>query len=145
VACEPKAAPSLTEGEYKYDFGDTAHLTPLLKMYSLGPDFVPAAVHAGGLRYHGMSPLVSHCYHEGLIDAISVKQLEAFEAGVMFSRAEGIVPASESNHAIAGAIRQAKAATAAGESPVIVIGVSGSGQLDLPAYAEYLSGNMADS
>jgi tryptophan synthase beta chain len=145
VACEPKAAPSLTEGEYKYDFGDTAHLTPLLKMYSLGPDFVPAAVHAGGLRYHGMSPLVSHCYHEGLIDATAIRQLDAFEAGVIFSRAEGIVPASESNHAIAGAIRQARLATEAGESPVIVIGVSGSGQLDLPAYAEYLSGNMADS
>ncbi len=145
VACEPKAAPSLTEGEYKYDFGDTAHLTPLLKMYSLGPDFVPDPVHAGGLRYHGMSPLVSHCYHEGLIDAISIGQLEAFEAGVLFSRAEGIVPASESNHAIAGAIRQAKQATQDGESPVIVIGVSGSGQLDLPAYAEFLSGGMADS
>jgi tryptophan synthase beta chain len=145
VACEPKAAPSLTEGEYRYDFGDTAHLTPLLKMYSLGPDFVPAAVHAGGLRYHGMSPLVSHCYHEKLIDAISVRQLDAFEAGVVFARAEGIVPASESNHAIAGALRQARVATEAGESPVIVIGVSGSGQLDLPAYAEYLSGNMADS
>ncbi len=145
VACEPKAAPSLTEGEYKYDFGDTAHLTPLLKMYSLGPDFVPAAVHAGGLRYHGMSPLVSHCYHEGLIGATAIKQLDAFEAGVIFSRAEGIVPASESNHAIAGAIRQARLATEAGESPVIVIGVSGSGQLDLPAYAEFLSGGMADS
>ncbi len=145
VACEPTAAPSLTEGEFRYDFGDTAHLTPLLKMYTLGPDFVPDPVHAGGLRYHGMAPLVSHCYHEGLIEAIAVKQREAFEAGVLFSRAEGIVPASESNHAIAGAIRQAKAATEAGESPVIVIGVSGSGQLDLPAYAEYLSGNMADS
>ncbi len=145
VACEPKAAPSLTEGEYMYDFGDTAHLTPLLKMYSLGPDFVPAAVHAGGLRYHGMSPLVSHCYHEGLISATAIKQLDAFEAGVIFSRAEGIVPASESNHAIAGAIRQARLATEAGESPVIVIGVSGSGQLDLPAYAEFLSGGMADS
>ena len=145
IACEPKAAPSLTEGEYKYDFGDTAHLTPLLKMYSLGSDFVPAAVHAGGLRYHGMSPLVSHCYHEGLIGAISVRQLDAFEAGVLFARAEGIVPASESNHAIAGAIAQARLATEAGESPVIVIGVSGSGQLDLPAYAEYLAGDMADS
>jgi tryptophan synthase beta chain len=145
VACEPKAAPSLTEGEYKYDFGDTAHLTPLLKMYSLGAEFVPDPVHAGGLRYHGMSPLVSHLYHEKLIDAVAIGQLEAFEAGVLFSRAEAIVPASESNHAIAGAIRQARAATEAGESPVIVIGVSGSGQLDLPAYAEYLSGNMADS
>ena len=145
VACEPKAAPSLTEGEYRYDFGDTAHLTPLLKMYSLGADFVPDPVHAGGLRYHGMSPLVSHCYHEGLIGAIAVRQREAFEAGVLFARAEGIVPASESNHAIAGAIRQARQATEDGESPVIVIGVSGSGQLDLPAYAEFLAGEMADS
>lgn len=145
IACEPKAAPSLTEGEYRYDFGDTAHLTPLLKMYSLGADFVPDPVHAGGLRYHGMAPLVSHCYHEGLIGAISVKQREAFEAGVMFARAEGIVPASESNHAIAGAVRQARKATEDGESPVIVIGVSGSGQLDLPAYAEFLAGEMADS
>ncbi|MCA0307664.1 MAG: TrpB-like pyridoxal phosphate-dependent enzyme [Actinobacteria bacterium] len=145
VACEPKAAPSLTEGEYRYDFGDTSHLTPLLKMYSLGADFVPDPVHAGGLRYHGMAPLVSHCYHEGLIGAISVKQREAFEAGVMFARAEGIVPASESNHAIAGAIRQARKATEDGDSPVIVIGVSGSGQLDLPAYAEFLAGDMADS
>jgi tryptophan synthase beta chain len=145
VACEPQAAPSLTQGEYVYDFGDTAHLTPLLKMYSLGADFVPDPVHAGGLRYHGMSPLVSHLYHEKLIDAVAIGQLEAFEAGVLFARTEAIVPASESNHAIAGAIRQAKAATEAGESPVIVIGVSGSGQLDLPAYAEYLSGGMADS
>jgi tryptophan synthase beta chain len=127
------------------DFGDTAHLTPLLKMYSLGADFVPDPVHAGGLRYHGMSPLVSHCYAQGLITAIAVKQREAFEAGVLFARAEGIVPASESNHAIAGALRQARQATADGESPVIVIGVSGSGQLDLPAYAEYLTGTMPDS
>lgn len=145
VACEPKAAPSLTEGEYRYDFGDTAHLTPLMKMYSLGADFVPDPVHAGGLRYHGMAPLVSHCYAEGLMDAISVKQREAFEAGVIFARAEGIVPASESNHGIAGAIRQARQAAADGDSPVIVIGVSGSGQLDLPAYADYLAGTMADS
>ena len=106
---------------------------------------MPDPVHAGGLRYHGMAPLVSHCYHEGLIDAIALRQREAFEAGVLFSRAEGIVPASESNHAIAGAVRQARRATEEGESPVIVIGVSGSGQLDLPAYAEYLAGTMADS
>ena len=145
VACEPKAAPSLTEGEYRYDFGDTAHLTPLLKMYSLGADFVPDPVHAGGLRYHGMAPLVSHCYSEGLIGAIAIKQREAFEAGVLFARSEGIVPASESNHAVAGAIRQARQAAADGTSPVIVIGVSGSGQLDLPAYAEFLAGDMADS
>ena len=144
VACEPVAAPSLTKGRYDYDFGDTSGSTPLLKMYTLGHDFVPDPVHAGGLRYHGMSPLVSFVKNQGLMDAIAIGQLESFQAGVMFARAEGIVPASESNHAIAGAIRQARTATEAGESPVILIGVSGSGQLDLPAYAEYLSGNMAD-
>jgi len=145
VACEPKAAPSLTQGEYRYDFGDTSGLTPLLKMYTLGADFVPDAVHAGGLRYHGMAPLISHLYHEGLIDAVAIGQLESFEAGVMFARAEGIVPASESNHAIAGALREARKATEEGTSPVILIGVSGSGQLDLPAYQEFLAGRMADS
>lgn len=145
VACEPKAAPSLTEGEYRYDHGDTSGLTPLLKMYSLGADFVPAAVHAGGLRYHGMAPLVSHAYHEKLIEATSVKQREAFEAGVTFARSEGIIPASESNHAIAGALRAARAAAESGEEKVILIGVSGSGQLDLPAYSEFISGNMLDS
>jgi tryptophan synthase beta chain len=145
VACEPKAAPSLTEGTYDYDFGDTAHLTPLLKMYSLGADFVPDPVHAGGLRFHGMAPLVSHAYDSGLLDAIAIKQREAFAAGVLFANAEGIVPASESNHAIAGALREVRRATEAGESPSILIGVSGNGQLDLPAYAEYLSGVMLDS
>jgi tryptophan synthase beta chain len=145
MACEPKAAPSLTQGEYRYDFGDTSGLTPLLKMYTLGADFVPDAVHAGGLRYHGMAPLISHLYHEGLIDAVAIGQLESFDAGVMFARAEGIVPASESNHAIAGALREARKATAEGTSPVILIGVSGSGQLDLPAYQEFLAGRMADS
>jgi len=145
MACEPKAAPSLTQGEYRYDFGDTSGLTPLLKMYTLGADFVPDPVHAGGLRYHGMAPLISHLYHENMIDAVAIGQLESFEAGVMFARAEGIVPASESNHAIAGAVREARKATAEGTSPVILIGVSGSGQLDLPAYQEFLAGRMADS
>ncbi|NMD45810.1 MAG: TrpB-like pyridoxal-phosphate dependent enzyme, partial [Propionibacterium sp.] len=132
-------------GQYRYDFGDTAGMTPLLKMHTLGHGFIPEPIHAGGLRYHGMSPLVSHCYHEGLIGAMSVRQLDAFEAGVMFARAEGIVPASESNHAIAGALREARQAAEDGSSPVIVIGVSGSGQLDLPAYSEFLAGDMADS
>ncbi len=145
VACEPAAAPSLTQGEFRYDFGDSSGMTPLLKMYTLGNDFVPDPVHAGGLRYHGMAPLVSHAYHEGLMRAVAIKQREAFEAGVLFARAEGIVPASESNHAIAGALAQARAAAEAGTSPVILIGVSGSGQLDLPAYAEYLAGDMLDA
>lgn len=144
VACEPAAAPSLTQGEYKYDFGDTNRTTPLLKMYSLGPDFVPDPVHAGGLRYHGMAPLVSHAYHEKMMSAVAIKQTEAFEAGLLFARCEGIVPASESNHAIAGALQQVRNLKP-GESPVIVIGVSGSGQLDLPAYAELLHGNMLDA
>lgn len=145
IACEPQAAPSMTKGVYDYDFGDTSGSTPLLKMYTLGHDFVPDPVHAGGLRYHGMAPLVSFVKHEGLMDAVAIGQLEAFEAGVLFARAEGIVPASESNHAIAGAIRQARLAAETGESPVILIGVSGSGQLDLPAYTEFLSGEMQDS
>lgn len=145
TACEPAAAPSLTEGEYRYDFGDSSGMTPLLKMYTLGSEFVPDPVHAGGLRYHGMAPLVSHAYHEGMLTAIAVKQREAFAAGVEFARAEGIVPASESNHAIAGALRAARQATEDGTSPVIIIGVSGSGQLDLPAYSDYLSGTMLDA
>jgi tryptophan synthase beta chain len=114
-------------------------------MYTLGADFVPDPVHAGGLRYHGMAPLVSHVYHEGLIKATAIKQRDAFAAGVIFARAEGIVPASESNHAIAGALVKARQATEEGTSPVILIGVSGSGQLDLPAYAEYLHGDMLDA
>lgn len=145
IACEPNAAPSLTQGEYRYDHGDTAGLTPLLKMYTLGNEFVPDPVHAGGLRFHGMAPLVSYAKHEGLMDAIAIGQLEAFEAGVLFARSEGIVPASESNHAIAGAVRQARAAAEDGSEPVIVIGVSGSGQLDLPAYTEFLAGEMPNS
>ena len=145
VAVEPSSCPTLTKGTYTYDFADTAGLTPLIKMYTLGHDFMPPGIHAGGLRYHGAAPLVSQLVHEKLLEAVAVPQLATFEAGVMFARAEGIVPASESNHAIAGAIRQARKATEDGESPVIVIGVSGSGQLDLPAYAEFLSGEMADS
>ena len=145
TACEPAAAPSLTQGEYRYDFGDSSGMTPLLKMYTLGNEFVPDPVHAGGLRYHGMAPLVSHAYHEGLMKAIAVKQRDAFAAGVEFARAEGIVPASESNHAIAGALAAARKATEDGTSPVILIGVSGSGQLDLPAYSEFLAGDMLDA
>ncbi len=144
VAVEPAACPSLTKGEYRYDHGDVAGLTPLLKMYTLGADFVPDPVHAGGLRYHGMAPLLSHVYDQGLIEAIAVGQRESFEAGVAFARAEGIVPAGESCHAIAGALAEAGRATEAGESPSILIGVSGNGQLDLPAYADFLSGDMQD-
>ncbi|MGI5951656.1 MAG: TrpB-like pyridoxal phosphate-dependent enzyme [Brooklawnia sp.] len=145
VACEPAAAPSLTAGEYRYDFGDTANLTPLLKMYTLGADFVPDAVHAGGLRFHGMAPLVSAAYDQKLLEAVAIRQRDAFAAGVLFSRAEGIIPASESNHAIAGALAHLKDAEDDGDGQVVLIGVSGSGQLDLPAYAEFLSGDMLDA
>lgn len=145
VACEPAACPSLTKGEYRYDFGDTANLTPLLKMYTLGADFVPDPVHAGGLRFHGMAPLVSAAYDQHLLDAVAIKQREAFAAGVLFSRSEGIIPASESNHAIAGAIAHLQAADDDAADHVVLIGVSGSGQLDLPAYADYLSDEMLDA
>jgi tryptophan synthase beta chain len=135
VACEPAACPSLTQGEYRYDFGDVAGLTPLLKMHTLGKDFVPPPIHAGGLRYHGMAPMVSHAKELGLLDAIAVEQEEAFAAGIAFARAEGIVPAPESTHALAGAFARARAATT---DEVIVVGLSGNGVLDLPAYHEFL-------
>lgn len=135
VACEPAACPSLTQGEYRYDFGDVAGLTPLLKMHTLGKDFVPPAIHAGGLRYHGMSPMVSHAVNLGLMDAVAVDQDAAFAAGLEFARAEGIIPAPESTHAVAAAIAHARAAT---EPEVVVIGLSGNGQLDLPAYQQYV-------
>ena len=135
VACEPAACPSLTQGEYRYDFGDVAGLTPLLKMHTLGKDFVPPPIHAGGLRYHGMAPMVSHAYALGLMEAVAVDQDTAFAAGVEFARAEGLVPAPESTHAVAAAIAHARAATT---DETIVIGLSGNGVLDLPAYQEYV-------
>ena len=136
VACEPAACPSLTQGEYRYDFGDVAGLTPLLKMYTLGKDFVPSPIHAGGLRYHGMSPMVSHAVNLGLISAVAIDQDTTLRAGLVFARAEGIVPAPESTHAIAAALDYAR--TDAAEGEVIVIGLSGNGVLDLPAYAAYV-------
>ena len=133
VACEPAACPSITAGECRYDFGDVAGLTPKLMMYTLGTDFVPPAIHAGGLRYHGMSPMVSHAIHLGLMDAVAIDQDHSFRAGVAFARAEGIIPAPESTHAIAAALDYVTSSAVAGE--VVVIGVSGNGVLDLPAYA----------
>ncbi|SDD04930.1 tryptophan synthase beta chain [Sanguibacter gelidistatuariae] len=135
VACEPAACPSLTQGEYRYDHGDVAGLTPLLKMHTLGTDFVPPAIHAGGLRYHGMSPMVSHTVELGLMEAVAIEQDDAFAAGILFARVEGIVPAPESTHALAAALAYARTVT---EPEVIVIGLSGNGALDLPAYAEYV-------
>ncbi len=134
VACEPSACPSITKGEYRYDFGDVAGLTPLLKMHTLGKDFVPPAIHSGGLRYHGMSPMVSHAVELGLIDAIAISQDDALSAGVVFARSEGIIPAPESSHALRGAIDYAT--TKAHDGEVIVVGLSGNGVLDLLAYEE---------
>ena len=136
VACEPAACPSLTQGEYRYDHGDVAGLTPLLKMHTLGKDFVPAPIHAGGLRYHGMSPMVSHALNLGLLEAVAIEQDFAFAGGVEFARAEGIIPAPESTHAVAAAIQYAR--TEASDGEVVLIGLSGNGVLDLPAYAAYV-------
>ena len=144
VAVEPASCPTLTRGEYRYDFGDTAGMTPLMKMYTLGHDFVPSPIHAGGLRYHGMAPLVSHAVHEGLIEAQALPQTACFEAGIEFARTQGIVPAPESSHALAAARADALAAKESGEEKVIVVGLSGHGLLELNAYAQYLAGELAD-
>ncbi|SNT05626.1 tryptophan synthase beta chain [Micrococcales bacterium KH10] len=135
VAAEPVACPSLTEGEYRYDFGDFSGMTPLLKMYTLGKDFVPDPIHAGGLRYHGMAPLLSHAKHIGLVDAVAIAQDKAFHAGILVARTEGIVPAPESTHALAAAFDYLGQND---RDETIVIGVSGHGQLDLPAYGGFL-------
>ncbi len=144
LAVEPSSCPTMTRGEYRYDFGDTAGLTPLMKMYTLGHGFVPSTIHAGGLRYHGMAPLVSHAVHEGLIDAVALHQRECFEAALEFARVEGIVPAPESSHALAQARREALACKETGEEKVIVVGLSGHGLLELGAYADYLADHLAD-
>lgn len=144
IAVEPASCPTLTRGEYRYDFGDTAGLTPLMKMHTLGHDFVPSPIHAGGLRYHGMAPLVSHTYAEGLIEATALHQSECFAAAIEFARTQGIVPAPESSHALAQARREALAAKEAGTEPVIVVGLSGHGLLELGAYESYLGGRLED-
>src|SRR5437763_8034286 len=143
-AVEPAACPSLTRGVYAYDFGDTAGMTPLMKMHSLGHDFVPDPIHAGGLRYHGMSPLLSHVYELGLIEAIALAQTECFAAGIQFARTEGIIPAPEPTHAVAACIREALACKESGEETVILTALCGHGHLDLAAYDAYLSGAMVD-
>ncbi len=144
-AVEPAACPSLTRGRYAYDFGDTAGLTPLLKMHTLGHDFIPDPIHAGGLRYHGMSPLLSHIHQLGLIEAIAVSQQECFAAGVRFARAEGIIPAPEPTHALAACVEEALRCKETGEEKVILTALCGHAHLDLPAYAAYLSGDMVDN
>jgi tryptophan synthase beta chain len=144
IAAEPEAAPSLTRGVYAYDFGDTAHLTPLIKMHTLGSDFIPEPIHAGGLRYHGMSPLVSLLKEGGHIEARSVHQRACFEAGVMFARTEGILPAPEPTHALKVAIDEALAAKEAGDERVILFNMCGHGHFDLSAYQRYLDGSLED-
>ncbi|GGM91109.1 tryptophan synthase beta chain [Thermopolyspora flexuosa] len=143
-AVEPAACPSFTKGVYAYDYGDTAGLTPLMKMHTLGHDFVPDPIHAGGLRYHGMSPLLSHMYELGLFTAVARTQTECFEAGVRFARAEGIVPAPEPTHALAETIAEALRCKETGEEKVIVTALCGHGHFDLAAYDRYLSGAMED-
>jgi tryptophan synthase beta chain len=143
-AVEPAACPSLTRGVYAYDFGDTAGMTPLMKMHTLGHGFIPDPIHAGGLRYHGMSPLISHLYEQGFIEAVAKDQLECFAAGVQFARTEGIVPAPEPTHAIAAAIEEALRCRETGEEKVILTALCGHGHLDLAAYGAYLAGEMVD-
>ncbi len=144
MAVEPASCPSLTRGEYRYDFGDTAGTTPLLKMHTLGNEFVPAPIHAGGLRYHGMAPLISHLYELGFLEARAYAQNPCFEAAVQFARTEGIVPAPETSHAIRAAIDEAIAARQDGEERVILFNLSGHGFFDMAAYDAYLAGELTD-
>jgi len=144
VAVEPTACPSITKGEYRYDFGDTAEMTPLLMMYTLGHQFMPPPIHAGGLRYHGMAPMVSHACKLGLIEAEAYHQTQIFESAVLFARTEGIVAAPESAHAIHAVVQDAIRAREAGQKRVILFNLSGHGLLDLSAYESYLSGKLQD-
>ena len=144
VAIEPAACPSLTRGKYAYDFGDTGHLTPLVKMHTLGSTFTPPGFHAGGLRYHGMAPLVSHCKELGLLEARAYQQKEVFAAGVAFARAEGILPAPEANHAVKGAIDEALRCKQEGKPQAILFNLCGHGHFDMQAYMDYFSGKLVD-
>ena len=144
VAVEPSACPSLTRGRYAYDFGDTGHMTPLTKMHTLGSTFMPPGFHAGGLRYHGMAPLVSHIKELGLIDARAYHQTQCFEAGVLFARHEGIVPAPEANHAVKGAIDEAVRCREEGTSRAILFNLCGHGHFDMQAYMDYFAGKLVD-
>ena len=144
IAVEPTAAPSLTQGVYTYDFGDTAQTIPLVKMHTLGSSFIPAPIHAGGLRYHGMAPIICRLYDDKVIEAVAVQQNAVFEAGVTFACAEGIIPAPESSHAIRVAIDEALRAKAAGEKKVILFNLSGHGHFDLTGYQQYFNGELQD-
>ena len=144
IAAEPDSCPKLTKGEFRYDFGDEAGYTPLLPMYTLGHNFVPPNVHAGGLRYHGAGVIVSQLLKDGFMEAVDIAQLESFDAGVLFARSEGIIPAPESCHAIAATIREAMKCRETGEEKVILFNLSGHGLIDMSAYDKYLSGDMVN-
>lgn len=144
IAVEPTACPTLTRGHFAYDFGDSAQLTPIVSMFTLGHDFVPPGIHAGGLRYHGASPLVSQLVHDGIVEAVATGQRGVFESAVLFARTEGILPAPESAHAIKGAIDEALKAKESGEERTILFGLSGHGHFDLSAYDEFFAGRLTD-
>jgi tryptophan synthase beta chain len=144
LAVEPAACPSFTKGEYRYDFGDVAGMTPLMKMHTLGHDFIPDPIHAGGLRYHGMSPLLSHMYELGMFEAEAIDQMHCFDAAIKFARTQGIVPAPEPTHALAAAIREAEACKETGEEKVILTALCGHGHFDMAAYDAYLGGQLKD-
>ncbi|MBT4876979.1 MAG: TrpB-like pyridoxal-phosphate dependent enzyme, partial [Desulfobacula sp.] len=143
-AVEPSSCPTLTRGPFAYDFGDTVQMTPLLPMHTLGHNFVPAPIHAGGLRYHGMAPIVSQLVLDGIVRAESVQQMETFKAGFTFARSEGFISAPECNHAVAIAIREALKAKEEGKEKTILFNWSGHGLVDLAAYESYLRGNLSD-
>lgn len=144
VAAEPESCPKLTRGVFQYDFGDEAGYTPLIPMYTLGHDFSPANIHAGGLRYHGGGAIISQLKRDGLVDAVDIPQLESFKAAALFARTEGIIPAPESSHAIAATIREALKAKVEGRSPVILFNLSGHGLIDMSAYDRYFANDLAD-
>ncbi|MBI3437021.1 MAG: pyridoxal-phosphate dependent enzyme, partial [Proteobacteria bacterium] len=144
IAVEPAACPSLTRGKYAYDFGDTAHLTPLVKMHTLGSTFIPPGFHSGGLRYHGMAPMVSHISELGLIEARAYHQVACFDAGVQFARCEGIVPAPEANHAVRAVIDEALRCKRDGKGETIVFNLCGHGHFDMQAYISYFEGKLVD-
>jgi len=144
IACEPKSCPSLTKGKYVYDFGDTGNLTPLVKMHTLGSQFMPPATHSGGLRYHGMSPMVSHLKELGVIEAKAYGQKECFESGVKFANAEGIIPAPEATHAVKGAMDAALECKKNGKSKTILFNLCGHGHFDMKAYGDYFDNNLKE-
>jgi tryptophan synthase beta chain len=144
VACEPHSCPSMSRGEYRYDFGDTTKLTPLIKMFTLGHSFVPPGIHAGGLRYHGMAPMVSLCATLGIVEAAAFHQNECFEAAQLFAKTEGTIPAPETSHAIRGAINEAIRCRETGEAKCILFNLSGHGLCDMASYDKYFTGQLED-